>query len=294
MKTQKIKFFGLLILGIATISLSGCATKKAAWGSLEKGMIMQYTFEPDRQLEYQNAFIFEQEMEVMDNKITITAETNQMYQMKPLAGKSTDLEYVVTLTEMDSKIVTPRGEMIAGVDEIVGESFNFTMSPLGKELEYSGAKSLTYNYGNEEQKSLSTDMQAFFPDLPDHPVKAGDSWESKDYITEDSGSGELIMNIVNRNTFEKIEIYNNYECMKINVEFNGTIEGDGKQAGMELSTTGTIEGAGSWYYAFKEGIFVGQQINGTGETTTEITGAQEMTLPATRKYTMNSRLVHHK
>lgn len=294
MKTQKIKLIGILTLSVAIISLSGCATKKAAWGSLEKGMIMQYSFEPDRQLEYQNDLTFEQEMEVMEQKFTITAETYQMYQMMPLASKSTDLEYVVTLTEMDSKIVTPRGEMNAGVDDIIGESFNLTMNPLGKELEYSGAKDLIYDYGNEEQKSLAADIQAFFPDLPDHPVKEGDSWESKDYITESSGSGTLIMDIVNHNTFEKIEVYNNYECMKINVEFSGTIEGDGKQADMELATTGTIMGTGTWYYAFKEGIFVGQQLDGSGETITEITGAQEMTLPATRKYVMNSMLVHHK
>ncbi len=79
--------------------------------------------------------------------------------------------------------------------------------------------------------------------------------------------------------------------MKINVVFKGTLEGEGEQDGMELITTGDIEGTATWYFAYKEGIFVSQLTEGTGKSITEIKGPQDMTLPATRVYTLKTELV---
>ena len=80
--------------------------------------------------------------------------------------------------------------------------------------------------------------------------------------------------------------------MKITMVFNGTLKGEGEQDGMELITTGDITGMATWYFAYKEGIFVSNVVEGTGKTTTQVIGPQEMTLPATRVYTMKSELVN--
>jgi len=292
MKNSRIiTSIGLIIMSAAIISLSGCAAKKAAWGSMEKGMIMKYSSNPDKDLKYENTFDFEQEMEVMEKQISITAVGNQIFLMEPLDASSDDLEFKVTVEDMQSTITTPRGEVKAKTEKVIGQSFNITINKLGNELEYSAAEALVYEFAAGEEKSLASDIQAFFPDLPTHPVKAGDSWESKDHILEKSGSGMLIMDITNYNTFEKLETVNGYECMKVNATFVGTIEGSAKQEGMDLNTNGTIGGTSTWYYAFKEGIFVKQQTNGLGETLTKITGPREMELPATRKFIMTSELV---
>jgi len=295
MKTKNLgtlSSIGLLMLAAIVISLSGCATKKEAWGSLKNGMIMTYNFHPDKDLTYKNTMVFEQKMEVMEQEFTITADGNQVLSMKPIVSESKDLDYMVTVDEMSSKLITPRGEMIAKVDDVIGKSFNLTISRLGKELDYSGAEALIYDYGTGDTKSLSSDVQAFFPDLPDHPVKPGDSWESTDNIIENTSSGVLIMDIININTFEGVETLNGYECMKITMVFNGTLKGEGEQDGMELITTGDITGMATWYFAYKEGIFVSNVVEGTGKTTTQVIGPQEMTLPATRVYTMKSELVN--
>ncbi len=292
MKKLNIKTsIGLLLLAAAIISLSGCAAKKAAWGSMEKGMIMKYSFQPDRNLNYQTSNTFVQDMEAMGKKIIITSEGDLLMIMKPLVSKSNDLDYYVTIEEMNSKVGTPRGEMTADLIDVIGKSFNVTISELGKELEYSGAEAITYDYGMGETKNIGSEIQSFFPDLPDHPIKAGDTWENDETITEKTASGVMIMQFINHNTFEKLETINDYECMKINVVFTGTIDGEGEEKGMEMKSSGTVEGTSTWYYAYKEGIFVSQIVEGLGETTTEITGAQEMTLPATRMYTMRTELV---
>ena len=285
MKTQKLRISVLaLFLAGGAIAFSGCAANKAAWGSMKKGMIMKYNYHPDKDLRYQNTFDFQQDMEVMDQQIKITANNSQLMLMKPLASKSNDLEFEVTIEEMEAKIGTPRGDMEANLEGVIGESFKLTLSPLGKELEYSGAEKLTYDYGDAEIRNMASDIMAFFPDLPDHPVKPGDSWESTDIIDVSSNANNIAMEFNNLNTFEGLETTNGYECMKVNVSYTGITEGKGAQDGMELITTGTIEGTSTWYFAYKEGIFVKQINDGTAKTETQIKGPQEMTLPATRKF----------
>ena len=291
MNLRTLSSIGWLILAAIVISLSGCATKKAAWGSMKKGMIMKYQLHPEKTLKYKISNDFEQIMEVMGQEFTITAEGEQVLEMMPLVGKSYDLEYVVTIEKMVSIMNTPRGELAAKLDDVIGKSFNLTISPLGKEIEFSGAEDIIYDYGSGDTKSLSSDVQAFFPDLPDHPIMQGDSWETTDKIIENTSAGVLIMEFTNINTFEKLETFNGYECMVVNVVFSGTMEGKGEQDGMELITTGDIEGTTTWYFAYKEGIFISQLTEGTGKSNTEIKGPQEMTLPATRIYTMKSELV---
>lgn len=289
MKTRNYTLIILLVTGIAFV-FAGCAAKKAAWGSLENGMIMKYQLNPDKELTYKSTHNFEQLMEINNQEISVTAEGNQTLLFKPLVTKSEDLTYEVTVTEMSSKIVSPRGEMVADLDEVIGKSFNFTFSRAGIELDFTGASDLKYKYGEVQEKSISSDVQTIIPDLPDHPVKPGDSWKSTDRIVEKTGSMEVKLVFDNVNTFEKLETYKGYECMKINVLFVGSLEGQGEEGGMDLVTTGKLGGSATWYYAYKEGIFVGNIAEGTGDTETVVSGPQEMTIPATRNFLMKTEL----
>ena len=293
MKKLRIKTsIALLIMAAAIISLSGCAAKKAIWGSMEKGMIMKYSMQPDKDLQYKTTSVFSQDMEVMEQQIKITGESSQQLNMKPLVTKSNDLDYMVTIEDMSSSLLTPRGEMNAKVEEVIGQSFNFTISQLGEELEYSAAEELTYDYGNGDMKNISSDIQTFFPDLPETPVKVGDSWVSTETVTEKSEKGILEIKTNNNYTFYGLETINGRDCMVINTTFTGTIKGEGQEQGMDLLTSGEIVGTGSWYFAYKEGVFVKSLSESTGKTTTEVKGPQEMTILATRAHTMKTDLVN--
>lgn len=294
MKTKNLgtlSSIGLLMLAAIVISLSGCATNKAAWGSVKKGMNMNYDAKLDKELSYNTTTEFIQSMTVMEQEFDIIANNGQVLSFMPLASKDNDLEYVVTIGEMSSVIETPRGTMEADLEDVIGESFNFTLSKLGVELEFSGASDLTYSYGTGETKSISTDIQAFFPDLPGYPVKPGDSWESTDDIVEKTGDNNITIQFKNIHTFEKLEEFNGYECMKVNVAFTGSLGGKSFQDDMELITTGDLQGTSTWYYAYKEGILVSNVVDGTGETITKVYGPQEMEIPAKRIFKMKTELI---
>ena len=282
---------GMPIMLAAMIALSGCAAKKAAWGSLEKGMIMKYAAVPGQDMKYRGTMSMEQKMDVMGQEFAITADAEQLFRFQLQSGNGNNLDYTVTLEEMTSAIHTPRGDMDAKLEGAIGKSFSMTINPWGKELEINGADEIMYDYGMGDMKSISGDVMAFFPDLPGYPVRPGDSWSSTDSVTENSTSTEMLLVFNNTNTFEKLETVNGHECMKINVTYTGTIEGEGTQEGMELYTTGELSGKGTWYYAYKEGIFVKQEMEGTGKTNTQVKGPQEMTIPAVRNYNMQTVLV---
>jgi hypothetical protein len=290
MKTKKIILTSVALVIAMAVIMPGCASKKeAAWGSLKNGMIMSYSLNPDRDLNYTSNFDFEQQMTVMNQEFTINAEMMQVFYMQPVESESEDLEYNVTVADMTWELESPNGKLTPDLDDVIGKSFMLTLSKLGKEIEYSGAEEISFELGTGEKKTISSDIQAFFPDLPDHPVKPGDSWNSTDEVVEKGNTMEmkLVFNLIN--TFEGLESYGGYDCMKVKVVFTGSISGDGNQDGYELLTKGDLEGTSTWYYAYKEGFFVATTVNGSGTTETEVIGA-DMVIPATRTYTMTTVL----
>ena len=252
---------------------------------------MRYSPDLEQQLAYETTSKFVQEMEVMGQEFEITADMMQNFIMTPKATDNDDLAYKVKVDNMSFKLSTPRGDVEPDLDEIIGRSFELILSPYGKELDYSGADKLSFEITDGESKTLSSDIAAFFPDLPDHSVKVGDSWPSTDEVVEATSNRETLLIFNNINTFEGLETYLGYECMKVKVEFTGTIESEGQQGPMDVNATGEVVGSGFWYYAYKEGIFVSSSVEGTGQTETLVSGeGQEMNIPATRNFTMTTEI----
>lgn len=73
---------------------SGCASRKSAWGSLSKGMIMSYAPNPDRELLYESNSSFEQRMSIMNQEFLITSDMRQVLNMKPIVSKDENLEFL--------------------------------------------------------------------------------------------------------------------------------------------------------------------------------------------------------
>jgi len=59
---------------------------------------------------------------------------------------------------------------------------------------------------------------------------------------------------------------------------------------MELVTTGEIKGTVTWYFAYKEGIFIKQINEGTVEGTVDVP-SQGLQIPFTREMTSEISLV---
>jgi hypothetical protein len=257
---------------MAIFILAGCAAKHQLpiWGNPQSGLILQYRMAEDLALRYQLTIEQTQDVEVMGQQIK--TETN-------------------TIDSMKIKINSPQGELTPDMTTVEGKSFDMIMSRLGKELDLSGAESIQYDLGQAGKRDLASNFQAIFPDLADKPVKVGDTWTSKDTITEKVGSGEIKISLESLNTLAGFETVDGLECAKITAKITGTLEGGGEQMGADLAFKGEIEGSDTWYFAYKEGFFVYEKVDVLTKGSVSVRGPQEMSIPMAQNMRIETKLI---
>jgi len=263
--------------------LVGCATKTAPiWGDPQTGIILQYRMPEGQALKYETREEARQILDVMGRTIETDAVTTSSVTARSNGQKESNHQLTVTIDGMSIKIQSPQSELEPDMSTVVGKSFDMVLSPLGIEVELLGAEAIEYDLGPEGKRNIAAGFKDFFPNLAGRPVIIGDSWPDETSVTEKSDRGELVVNLSAVNTLEGFETIDGRECVKVSAEYTGTLEGKGEEEGMELETRGNIKGTLTWYFAYKEGIFVGLTNEGTAEGTIEIP-SRGLQLPFTRQ-----------
>lgn len=284
MNKRKIQSWLVLApIVLAVGMLVGCATKTAPiWGDPQTGIILQYRMPEGQALKYETREEARQTLDVMGRTIETDAVTTSSITARSNGQKESNHQLTVTIDGMSIKIQSPQSDLEPDMSTVVGKSFDMVLSPLGKEVELLGAEAIEYDMGPEGKRNIAAGFKDFFPNLADRPVIIGDSWPDETSVTEKTDSGELIVNLSAMNTLEGFETIDGRECVRISAEYTGTLEGKREEQGMELDTRGNIKGTLKWYFAYKEGIFVGLTNEGTAEGTIEIP-SQGLQLPFTRQ-----------
>ena len=278
---------------MAIFILAGCAAKHQLpiWGDPQTGLILQYRMSEDQALKYQLTIEQAQDVEVMGQQMKTETKGEIAFTVKPKGLKENNQQLGITIDSMKIKINSPQGELIPDMTTVEGKSFDMIMSRLGKELDLSGAESIQYDLGQAGKRDLASNFQAIFPDLADKPIKVGDTWTSKDTITEKVGSGEIKISLESLNTLAGFETVDGRECAKITAKITGTLEGGGEQMGAELAFKGEIEGSETWYFAYKEGFFVNQEADVKTKGTVSVLGPQEMSIPMAQNMRIETKLI---
>ena len=284
------KLLSLLVI-LAIITVAGCAAKKSLSGIPESGLILQYSMPDNQSLKYQTSSEFTQKMDIMDQSVEIESNEMSVFSVSPKGREGDNYRLGVTIDAMSMSISSPRGEITSDMSSVVGKSFDMSLSSLGKEGDLSGAKSIQYEMTPGNMRNIASGFQVVFPDLPGKPVKIGDTWVSNDTITDESSSGEIRMFFESLNKLEGFETIDGMECAKITAVITGTLDGVGEEQGIEMITEAGIEASDTWYFAYKEGIFVKMISSGTAEGKTTASGPQSMTIPFTREYSMETKLI---
>lgn len=293
MKTKHLiirAFTGLTIVSVVLL-LAGCAAKKNTWGDAKNGYILEYKMKDSKNLSYDQSTEYSQGMEVRGQKIDLNADSKSLFTMEPMGTENGNHKLNVTIDTMFIRINTSQGIIEADMSDVIGKNFDFVVSAKGKELDYSGAEDLKYILGMQGELNVASNFQTVFPNLPEKPIKVGESWNSIDTLTEKSQAGYL--NIITHldNNLEGIETFMGYECAKVRSTYSGFLEGSSEAQGMKLVTTGTIEGSDTWYFAYKEGLFLKMVSEGKAISTTTAKGAEEIIIPGTRDFTISMELV---
>jgi hypothetical protein len=271
--------------------LAGCAAKTApVWGDPQTGVILQFQMPEGRVLKYDVWGETHQVSDVMGQTIEVDMSSSNVFTVESNGLQDNNHRLTITIDDMSAKIQSTQGELIPDMSTVIGKSFEMVLSPLGKEVELIGADAIEYDMGPEGTRDISINFQDIFPNLAGRALKIGDSWPDESTVTEKTDNGEAIIQISGTNTLVGFETVDGYECVKVVGEGTGTIESKGEQQGMELVSTGELKGTSTWYFAYKEGIFVKQINEGTVEGTVDVP-SQGVQIPFTRESTAEIKLV---
>jgi hypothetical protein len=280
-------FAVILVLAVAAVPATTAVT-----GAPEKPVVLEYKMPAGRALTYLSTSEDAQVMEIQGQPMNTESKGTSTFTFKAKGLKDKNLLLGVTVDDANATVTnSAQGDISPKMDSVKGKSFDMVLSPLGSEVDVSGAEAITYDEAGET-RNLASGFKAFFPDLAGKPVKTGDTWPSNSGIEEKSSSMDIHIDNQYVNTLEGFETVDGMNCARISAQVTGTITGTGKQGGADLTFSGTIKGKDVWYFAVKEGIFV----KTTSESTTEMSvdvAAANMTIPVTRTTKTEVKLTSH-
>jgi hypothetical protein len=281
----------LVLLSTYALLALGCAAKKDLTKGPETDLVLEYREAGGRVLRYQMTNRFAQTLDIRGKKMEVRGEETREFSLRSGVSGGDDLEFEITIDAMEMKMSGLQDELARDLSTAIGKSFNMTISPLGEELELSGADTIMYALGPGEERSIKSQFEAFFPDLPERPIGLKDSWTTETTLTEEAGAGELTIALTTENRLVGFETLDGFECVKIEALFTGTLDGEGQEEGVPIITKAKIKGTGFWYFAYKEGIYVRDTSEGVAEGTVTLMGPEKMSISLKRDFTTEVRLI---
>jgi hypothetical protein len=251
----------ILVLFLTVGALAGGAADKPA--APQAAVSLTYKFTEGAPLSYKQTGTQLQDFDMMGQTMTTESNSSMDITLKSKGLKDKNHLLGVTIDGMTENVSSPQGNITPDMSGIIGKSFDLVFSPLGKEVDVSGASVFSIDMGQSGRRDLSSSFQGLFPDLPDHPVKVGDKWPSEDAIVQKSDAGEIHINFKNENTLDGFETVDGRECARIKTVLKGTMSGALNQGGMALAMDAKLDGTSTWHFAIKEGIFVKSEMKAT-------------------------------
>ena len=273
----------------AAVVLTGCAAKTGAgaWGDPDTGLVLEYRMSSGDDMSYRFTSDSVQTMEIQGQSVLVESAEALSFSVEPKGAKDGDHALGITIDALTVTVSSPKGKIEADTESVVGESFDMTLSKLGAEGGLPDPDALQYTIEPEGPKSIITGFGVMFPDLPEDPITIGDTWPATLEIVEQSDASNVVITINAVNTLEGFERVDGLECAKMTAVLTGTIEGEGTQQGVTWTMLSDMDGSGTWYFAYKEGILVSDVTEGTADGAIVVHAPSgEMNMPVTREYSM--------
>lgn len=270
-----------LCLAIFTLALiSGCSSSKAIWGSLEKGLNLNYRFLDGEPLTYKMESKNLQVMSQMGRTMEINIGTDLEYTVTSKGKKDDNFSLDIAVDTLSMDLKGPgMPSSTPDFSGIIGKSFTLILSKYGDEIDMIGADSLVISSGMGQKSTIENQVHGIFTTLPEVPVTVGYAWtDTTTRDTKQSGM-DITIKSVNNKKIEGVETVMGMECVKISVKSTGILDGTGKTQGVNMTLEGDVETDMTFYFAYKTGTLVKVQTEAFTEGTIAITGAANMTMP---------------
>lgn len=193
----------------------------------------------------------------------------------------------VSLDSLRVAITTAQGRQAFDTRHLIGDRFTVSVPDLGGTPEYGGevpSIDLGPMLGGEVGPALLMDYG--FPQLPDHPVSVGDTWEGTIHHVHVEGVLPVTAELTAAYTLVGWETVNDVECVRIEARISGDLTGLGERSGISFDYSGTLEGSRVWHFDPSSGSVV--QMDGEDSTDGRMT-SEEVDAPVRQHTTVQIR-----
>ena len=270
---------GVLVGMIALVTACGNSGKL----DLNKEYKPEYRSNEYNDLNYKAVYNLKTFMEMQGQPMNAERAFDFIYSFSGKeAGSENSHLMTITLENIDAKMITALGQQKFDTRHINGKSFDMMISANGSELSYPHPDQLLrLDMGAMAGGELNLEfiLKYNFPELPDSPVKGGETWQETFQRTQIEGSLQPLVNINAVHQYVDVEKVDGYDCIKVESTYKAEIEGSEEQMGMIWTYIGKLEGSSTWYFAVQEGFVVKVSTIEKSKGIIKSTGANPMEVP---------------
>ncbi|MBN2028874.1 hypothetical protein JW824_01400 [bacterium] len=255
-----ILFWSLLIVSFLILS---CASKKPMWGDPQTGLILQYRIEKDQALNYNISLDQNSVMDIMGQSMETETDINLDFNMK--CTEIDNQKNMITQVDLETLNITMdgmQGRSNINTSALIGKSFGMSLSPIGEKefIDIESVPKINFGEMSGGERSIESFFSDILPQLSTEPVKVGESWIIQTEYDEPMGEMDLLVKLESNNMLDGLETIDGVECARIETHSTGTVSGSGSQGGMYMVFVGDLESTSTWYFAYKEGLFIKETV----------------------------------
>ena len=197
------------------------------------------------------------------------------------------LQGSVRLDSLGIAITTAQGRQAFDTRHLIGDEFTITVGEEGGAPGYGGdlpTVDLGPMLGGEVGPVQF--MGYGFPQLPDHAVSAGDTWQATSTRSQVEGILAVSGDLTTEYTFVGWEMVGGVECVKIEATIRGDLSGPGGHDETPFDYSGTLQGTATWFFDPASGSLVQM----TGEESTDgLMTSEDISAPVQQQTTVRIR-----
>ena len=288
---RQCKFLPVVTILLLIIIFSGCAVKTKMLAPPPQAPVLKYVIPEGQPFTYKTSSGYYQTISMMGVPIKTTVLKDMIVTFYQIAFAEDAYQLQMMIKDVAMKVTAPGTDMTPNLSKLPGKFFEMTVTNSGEEIGLMGAEELTYSIGKEGERSMESEFEHFFPDLPEHTLQPGNTWTKTDTIDVSDAGMETVIVTRSENTLAGYELIKGHECAKITSEYTSSVTSSGTQEGVNIDTVVEMEGKETLYFDYKRGVLIQQTSTGSGDGTVKISGKKEMTLPMSQTVTSKLELV---
>ena len=261
---------------------------------VDESYLLRYRLAPHQVWTYRTTTTQKTNMEMLGQSLPVIITIVVEYSVRGEGNDpSQNLRATLTMDTLGMTFDIVPEDMAIDLTPWIGRKMDLILSSTGDET-FVGIDTLPdirFDQIGDETFSIHSLLRNPFPDLPSQPIRIGDIWHGGGQYSQTQRHIDTEVTTHSTNTLEDIDILDGLACLRMKTKMTGTLDGSGKQMGMDVVFEGDLESTTTWYFAHETGTLVKLISDQFMEGTIAVAGQVDMVVPITQQTRIVSLLL---